>query len=492
MLLSRRQRQGCRAFVVAAVALMFALTGVAFAVTSPPSNDDRANATDLGALPAAVSGTTAGATVEGTEPVSRCADAGASVWYRFTTGATPPRRLAVELSANGDLDAVADVYIRSRSQNIPVTCDATDNQGEAAFSFAPEAGTTYLVRVAQLSDSVSGTFRLQVFPLPPPANPPGAPLGPGGASGTLERVLNASAAYSSNLVAGVSYRVNLVSRIDGCMHLAIFAPGTGSFDDGSPVARLRCQGYRLFTPRESGRYSLLVEASGRPPDSQRYHLQLASATSADTAPGLLIRNDERVRDVLHGNRIDVLRLYHFDVTSRSDLELDLSTGSDNPFDLELLNSRGRVLECQCDSSGGESIVSETRPGRYFAVVQARDFSSGGFSLFRRSRSITNTTVRINGSRYVQAPPGASVAIQVRVAPAVDGPASIEIDRFDPLSGWQFYRQQRVTVSAGSATVPFVAPSTGQWLVHAMFLGSLTASASQSRYARVLFAGPLAQ
>jgi hypothetical protein len=43
---------------------------------------------------------------------------------------------------------------------------------------------------------------------------------------------------------------------------------------------------------------------------------------------------------------------------------------------------------------------------------------------------------------------------------------------------------------GSATLPLVPPTTGQWLAHAMFLGSLTAIASQSGYARVLSAGPL--
>jgi hypothetical protein len=472
--------------------LTLALTGMATAAPAPPANDNRADAADLGSLPASVTGTTARATVESSEPASDCGDAGPSVWYRFAVGATAPKRLAVEVNATGDLDALVDVYIRQRSQNERVACQTTDKQGEAIFAFQPEASTTYLVRVAQLPDSVSGSFALRVFAPPPPTHPPGAALRPTGVSGALERVVNASAAYATNLTAGVPYRINLVSGVDGCMDLAIFAPGTSSFEDDTPVGGLRCQGYRLFTPRQSGRYSLLVRDAGDTPGAQPYHLQLARATIAETAPGLPLLNDQRVGSALHGDRIEVLRLYRFDVTSTSNLELDLHTGSDNPFDLELLNSRGRILHCECDSTGDQSLVTITHPGRYFAVVRARDFSSGGFTLTRRSRTITHTWIRINDSRSLQISPGSPVAVQVHVAPAVGGAAIVEIDRFDPLSGWQFYRQQRVTVSGGAATLAFTPPSTGQWLVHASYLGTRTTSPSESRYARVLSAGPLAQ
>lgn len=472
--------------------LALVLAGLAAAAPSRPPNDDRANATDLGTLPADVVGTTAGATVEASEPPSACANAGPSVWYSFTTGSTVPARLAVELAANGDLDAVVDVFIRQRSQSQPVACQQTDSRGNAVLALQPMASTTYLVRVAQRSNSVSGSFRLRLFPLPPPLRPPGAPLAPGGVSGTLANVLNESAAYSTTLVAGVSYRINLVSRVDGCMQLAIFAPGTHSFSDGSPVASLRCQGYRLFTPRESGSYSFLVAASSEADGPQPYHLQLARATVAETAPGVFIRNYQRVHAFLHGGRIDVTRLYSFDVTSRSNLQLRLTTGSGNPFDLQLLSTKGKTLSCACGGSGPESIVRVMRPGRYFAVVTARDFSSGRFTLVRRSRAITTASLRIDGSRFVQEPPGTSVSIQLDVAPHASGTATIEIDRFDPVAGWQFYRQQRVAVSNGSATLPFLPPSTGPWLVRAMFLGSRTDSPSTSNYARVVTVKPLTQ
>jgi hypothetical protein len=477
----------------ATVLVLLALKAVALAAPPPPpANDGRANAADLGTLPATVTGTTVGATVETNEPSSDCARTGPSVWYRFTVGSTAPKRLAVELNANGDLDAVIDVFIRQRSQNEPVSCDNSDNRGEAALAFSPSPSTTYLVRVAERSNSVSGSFRLQVFPLPPVARPPGTALAPHGASGKLERVLNAAAAYSAQLVAGVPYRVNLVSRIDGCMSLSIFSPGTTSFDEGSAVASLRCQGYRLFTPRQNGTYSFLVNASGGAVGPQQYHLQIARATVAETAPGVFIRNDQKVHATLHGNRIDVLRLYSFDVTNRSNLQLRLTTTGDTPFDLELLTTKGRELACACGGQGDESIDRLTRSGRYFAVVRARDFSSGKFMLLRRSRAVTSTVIRIDGSRYVQVAPGSSVSVQVGVTPSVSGRATIEIDRFDPIAGWQFYSEHTVTISNGSAALPFTPPHVGPWLVHASFLGSRTASPSDSHYARVVSAAPLTQ
>lgn len=483
---------GVAAKVLFVVVALLAMSSSARAAPAAPPNDDRNAATDLGTLPATVDGTTAGATVEAGESGSECGDAGPSVWYRFSTTATPPSRVAVELDANGDLDAIADVYIRQRSQNQPVTCQRTDTQGQAAFTFIPEKTTTYLVRVSQLSDSVSGTFRLRVFALPPPAHAPGAPLASGGASGTIERLFNASAAYSTELLAGRPYRVNLASQVDGCLHLGIYAPGTGSFADSIPLARLHCQGYRLFTPRQSGRYSLLVKASNAAGGPQRFHLQIAPATIAETAPGVVLANNRSVHAVLRGNRIDVLRLYRLDVIDRSNLELDLRTGSGHPFDLRLLSSTGRVLECQCNADGDQSINTVTRPGRYFAVVSARDFSSGAFTLRRLSRTITGTTVRVDHSRFVTAAPGAAVTVEVSVAPAVTGRAVIELDRFDPLSGWQFYSEHTVAVSLGSASLSFTPPSAGQWLAHANFLATRTASASSSHYARVLVAGPLTQ
>ncbi len=475
---------------VATAILALATAGAAIADPAPPSNDSRDSPALLGALPATAPGTTVGATVAATDPSSRCGEEGGSVWYQLTVGKQAPPRLAVQVEANGELDAIVDVFVKQRSQNVPVTCQRTDKHGEAVFAFAPQKQTTYLIRVAQLSNSDSGTFSLHVFQPPPTAKPPGTPLGASGASGSLARVVDVSSAYSAQLTAGVSYQLNLVSRIKGCMRLAIFAPQTKTFDSASPLGGLRCQGYRLFTPRVSGRYSLLVQADGFAPGSQHYHLQLAAATAAETAPGLSLGNYRKVGGYLNGGHVGVLRLYRFDVTSRSDLQLNLSTGSGRPFNLELLSQGGKQLDCSCDDEGDQTLTYTTRPGRYYALVQARDFSSGGFTLIRRSRTITHTTVLFDGTRYLQASPGAPVSIQVHVTPGVSGPATVEIDRFDPVAGWQFYRSVRVSVADGSGSVSFTPPSTGQWLTQASFLGSRGASPSKSGHSRLLSAGPL--
>ena len=265
--------------------IMLAALFPSLAAAAAPPNDSRDNPTQLTTLPERIQGTTIGATVDPTDPGSSCGDEGGSVWYPLAVGATAPHTVAIQVDAQGELDASVDVYVKERSQTQPVTCQRTDKHGEAVFAFTPQRHTVYLIRVAQLANSASGNFTLNAFVPPPPASPPGTPLLQGGASGSLSRVVAASQAYSAPLTAGVSYAVNLVSRIRGCMGLTIFGPATHSFD-ATPASRFRCEGYRLFTPRASGRYSFLVQADGGVTGRQTYHLQVARATEAQTTPGL--------------------------------------------------------------------------------------------------------------------------------------------------------------------------------------------------------------
>jgi len=466
------------------------LPSLAAAAAAPP-NDSRDSATQLTTLPETIQGTTVGATVDPTDPGSQCAEEGGSVWYLISVGATAPRKLAVQVEAEGQLDASVDVFVKQRSQTQPVTCERTDKHGEAVFAFTPQPRTVYLIRVAQLSNSVSGSFTLSAFVPPAPATPPGTPLLPGGASGSLTRVVAVSRAYSAPLTAGVSYAVNLVSRVQGCMGLSIYSPGTRSFD-ATPASPFRCADYRLFTPRTSGRYSFLVQADGGVIGHQPYHLQIARATDAETTPGLPLSNYAKASGRLSGNHVGVVRLYRFDVTARSDLELDLHAGANRPFDLQLRSSGGRILDCACGQEGSQTLTAITRPGRYYVAVRARDFSSGDFTLLRRSREITHTTLHIDGARYVVRPPGDAVSVAVAVSSNANGPASVEIDRFDPISGWQYNRTVTVHVTNGVGTFTFDPPSTGQWLMRASFLGSHGFSPSESRAARVLSAGPLSE
>jgi hypothetical protein len=485
--MSTRTRPAC---ALAAILLVGLFPSLATAAAAPP-NDSRASATQLTTLPERIQGTTAGATVDPTDPTSSCASEGGSVWYLLAVGATAPRQIAIQVEAQGELDAAVDVFVKDRSQTQPVTCQRTDKHGEAVFAFTPQRRTVYLIRVAQLANSASGTFTLSAFVPPPPASPPGTPLLRGGASGSLARVVATSQAYSAPLTAGVSYAVNLVSRIKGCMGLSIFAPGTQSFD-ATPTSPSRCEGYRLFTPRASGRYSFLVQADGEVTGRQPYHLQIARATDAQTTPGLPLPNYAKAAGRLSGNHVGVVRLFRFDVTARSNLELELRTGTERPFDLQLRSESGRILDCSCGDEGSQTLTAVTKPGRYYVAVRARDFSSGRFTLLRRSRAITRTELRIDGERDVVRPPGDAVTVSLGVTADADGPASVEIDRFDPVSGWQYNRTVKVHVVAGRGTFTFTPPSTGQWLMRASFLGSHGFSPSESGGARVLSAGPLSE
>jgi hypothetical protein len=458
---------------------------------SPPANDNRDSAQPLGALPAAVSGTTVGATVEMKEPPSGCARTDNSVWYAVSFGSSPPGQVGVRVQANGDLDAAVDVFQRQRSQNIPVDCDRTDQNGVADTTFQPSANTTYLIRVAERSDSTSGTFSLKAFVVPPPPSPPGPALPARGGHGNLDSSFNTQDAYSLQLQAGATYKFNLVKKNDGCVRLGIFPPETSSFD-GDAAADLSCAGYRLFTPTVSGRWSFLVSAAPGIDGPQPYWLHVAPATSQEMAPGISLPNFAHHTATLHGNLDTAVRLFRFDVTTRSDLTLSLQDGSSTSFDLKLLNDQGKYLECSCGSEGEQTIRRQVRPGRYFAVVQAENFESGRFTLSRESRTITHVRISFDGSGYEQISPGASTRVTATVSPAVDGPVTFELEYFDPVERWQFRGYYNAQAEHGVAILPFTPPGRGRWRATVVYNGTHAAAPATSGWANLLVAGPLAQ
>lgn len=400
--------------------------------------------------------------------------------------------MVVNLAAAGDLDAVVDVYVRRRSQTRAITCDATNERGKAALAFQASKGDIYLFRVAQVPNSVSGDFTLDVFAPVPPARPPGRRLGRGGVTSTVDPVLNPSDAYSSVLRAGHTYRVNLYSG--DCVGLEMFEPGTTDFDTFS-VRSEACGGYFLYTPKADagGRYSFRISAnSGR--GSKRYHLQVDEAGRDDTAPGTFIRNYARVGGILSGRRIDVVDLYRFDVTSRSDLDLRvLRAPSDAFFELVLLDDRGRRLSATVTQEGEAELRRRVRRGRYFVAVRASAGATGRYTLRRISRTITAAHVRVNGRHRSTMAPGRRARIRVNVSPGARGPVVITVERFDPLFGWQFERRVRAREERGHATVVFRPRSVGRYRVSASYLGTRFFSPSDTRtYATLLVAGRLRQ
>ena len=82
-------------------------------------------------------------------------------------------------------------------------------------------------------------------------------------------------------------------------------------------------------------------------------------------------------------------------------------------------------------------------------------------------------------------PGASVAIEVAVDFSSSGSVRLELDRFDPLSGWHFYRLYRLRLGGNGRTgISFRPPAIGHYRVHASFGGTRTESPSDGGVARV--------
>jgi hypothetical protein len=306
------------------------------ALVPAPANDERANAQVVHSLPATINGTTVGATLESGEPESSCGVATTnSVWY--SVRASNAERVALDLTAGGELDGTVDVYHAVRSQMQSVQCQQTEAHGKASLSFKASKNGLYLIRVAALQNSQQANFTLEVFLPTPAVGPPGAALPSGGINGQVDRIQNINAAYAFTMHSGVSYLINLANRTKGaCVSGALFAPSTNSFEGEAPLLRIGCGGYRLFTPGpgQGGRYSFELTPRGSYRGIQRFHLQVATAGPAETAPGIALGNYAHAHARLDGRGVSVLRLYRLDVTSHSNLTLKLTAPASADFNLQ--------------------------------------------------------------------------------------------------------------------------------------------------------------
>jgi hypothetical protein len=484
-------RTARRHAVLASAALAACLLGAAPALAGPP-NDKRSDAERLATLPAAVVGTTQGARREKSDPAPACATADRTVWYRVDVARATS--FVVRLHALGRLDAVVAVYRRDRSHLTSVTCKETDGNGRAVIAFYGHKRNSFLVLVGERSGSPSGTFRLQVVAAERQPRPPGTALTGGIARSTVDAVLDQADAWSVSMQKGSTYRINLTSP-RRCLSLSIYRPGVYSFRRVKPVQYFECGGYTTFTPGPDGggTYSLVVGAEEGPPALQPYRLEFAPAGVDDTGPGASLENGEVVRNSLFGRGLDVVDLYNFDVAKPNELtSLVLRARPNVGFDMLLLRDTGRRVDCACGSSGALRLREHLRAGHYFVAVRSRAKSGGRYRLQLLIRSVTTTSVLVSGSRFAEAPPGTSVSLTVHVTSAErGGPVRIQIDRLDPLAGWQFSALFRTRVGAsGFTTTMWTPPSVGYWRVHASFVGTPFASFSESRSARLYVSKPL--
>jgi hypothetical protein len=464
------------------------------AAPTPPANDEVANAQAIPSLPTTLNGTTVAATTVPGEASSACGGQTVnSVWYVLHASSTSAQRIGIELAAAGKLDAAVDVYHAVRSALTPVACEQTEEEGKASLTFNAVKNGVYDIRVAALQGSQLAGFTISAFLPTPAATPPGQRLPASGASGQVDRIQDVNAAYAVTLHAGVSYLFNLTNRTrhGACVSGALFPPGTRSFEGAGSLLQIECGGYKLFTPGPGmgGLYTFEITPREQYTGVQRFHLQVAPAGSDETAPGQALGNYGVASARLNGGGVQILRLYRIDVTSHSNLTLRLRAPQSAEFNLRLLDQNGDQLACQCGSSGSQTLQQKLRAGRYYAAVSVRNASVGNFTLERESRTITRTAVYFAGASAhdgrASAPAGRETPIHLHVSPAASGPVTVEIERFDPVFGWQFYRQLRAQVSAGTASLPFTAPAVGQFRVDAVYAGSRVSSPSRVGFSYLL-------
>jgi len=485
---------GCRLRVVlaaaAAGAALLCITGAASAPRA--SSATLSEGTPISSVPATVEGKTNGARVSEREPQPSCATAKGIVWYAVKA----PRRgaLAATLQAGGKLDGAIEIVRVARSQRHEIACTATDAHGRAVAAWQAYEDGSYLVGIVRGVQSKNGPFRLTLLAAEPAEAPPGQALPAGGVRATVNPVLDTADAWSVAMARGTTYRVN-VTTPGHCLELGIYRPNTYSFRLAKPARSSACGGYVVFTPGldGGGLYSLVVRAEGTTPVDYAYHLQAAAYELDDGAPGVELANGEWASGAIDGNGIDVVDLYHFTVPRPHQLtRIDLEQKPDVGLDLLVLHEDGGRVACACGARGRQVLRQSLAPGRYFVAVRSRHKSAGDYRLQVVTRDVTTTGISVYGAQFFEAPASQSVPLSVHVTSASHGGrVQVEIDRLDPLFGWQFATVLSGDVGSGGTFVAnWTPPWVGFWRARARFLGTEFSNFSESDYVRVHVVKPL--
>jgi hypothetical protein len=99
---------------------------------------------------------------------------------------------------------------------------------------------------------------------------------------------------------------------------------------------------------------------------------------------------------------------------------------------------------------------------------------------------TKSVIQVDGRRRTQTAPGRTVHVAVATSPRVGGPVTITVERFDPLSGWRFYRRYHT----GGGGIAFTPPAVGKYRFSGSFDGTRGAAPSDTGFARLTVAGAL--
>jgi hypothetical protein len=435
----------------------------------PPDNDERSEAAQISGLPATRRGTTLGATGD---DYRGCGMSGGGVWYRFTGPRTG--RVLVRLTT-GERDGVVAAFRRERSNIDEIGCAPTDRRGNVTAGFTTKAGAHYLILIGDKAGSGPGDFVLTLRAGEAPERLPGRALPRGGARGSVDGLTDVNDIWSVRLRRGTTYRIAFSSS--SCAHVSVRRAN-------STLRRFACRGYTTFTPGPDGggRYAVEVQASA--PRRQSYRLHVVAAGADDLGVGLELTAGSFRRGRLSPGGVDVVDLYHFDVSRLSEVRLGLARGAGRSFSLILLTDAGARL-----AAGDTAVRRRLGRGRYVVAVQApAGTSAGRYRLGLRLRDVTSTAVLVSGTHSSEVLPGTTVSISCLVSPATSGGrVELQIDRFDTLTGWQFNRSIRVRVGT---TVSWRPPAAGRWRVRARFMGTRGSAPSRSGYVHLLVARPI--
>lgn len=429
----------------------------------PPANDRRGGAQALPGPPGSVRGTTLGATRDEADP-RRCGLAGGTVWYRLA--GRRDGRILLRLAAAGDLDAAIVVLERVRSGLEDVTCGVTDRNGRAALGFPSRRGATYLIAVGHTRGDDPGTFRLETLVSEAAeSRSAGRALPRSGVRSSLHGLTDVNDVWRVSMQAGTTYRIGFSSS--SCATVVLVAKRRPA----RPLAALRCSGYTTYTPGPDGGGAYVLEAvASAEARAQSYRLLFAPAAPDDVGVGVPLRNQVRARGGLDPGRLDVRDLYHFDVERLSEVALEVTGG----LRFTLVRDDGTRLGTFAQ------VRRRLGPGRYVVAVTAGfGEPASRYSLALLIREITATTLPL-ASTNVE--PGTPIVLAPEVAHAATGRVEVQIDRFDPLTGWHFNRMLRLAVGEARSWMP---PAEGRWRLRAAFAGTIAASPSRSGYVHLL-------
>ena len=391
------------------------------------------------------------------------------MWYSLPRVAS--QRIAVRLTALADLDASFAVVKQVRSRTSVVGCKATDAKGGALLAIGLDPEARYSIVVGQQEGSPPGAFVLNVLAAQPAESAPGKYLAGGHATSTLNGLTDVNDIWWVTLSAGVTYRIALNST--GCPQL-ILSGKTGELDT------IDCKGYMTFTPGPDGGGRYVLELRTTPTtQTVAYHLTVAAATRDDVGIGLPLANLSTVRASLQPLGVDLVDVYHFDVGDRADVRLRLADPAG--YEMILLTDAGSRIQ-----SSTQEIRRRLDRGRYVVAVHSQVGSDAAtYRLSLVVRALTATTLTTTATEFV---PRSVVTLTVATSVATTGWIEVQIDRFDPLTGWQFNRMHRLRAPGG--TVSWIPSAPGRWRARAAYLGTLRFSPSRSGYVHVLVATPL--